>query len=226
MSNVTRTIRSVLLFAALVSVGIAPPACQKKEPPPPPAPLPPPPPPLPPARVPAALLDDVVDAAAAHLARALSDWPAVRSASKKQVLALAPLKAEGGVNDDRFASAVQSLHGRLQQIPDLNENFAFVATSVDDARDLLARESDPTGFADPLDTRNLQQGRPARYAPNSIYVLTGRYSQAGRSSDGDVRYRLVVEVKHPADRTLVTSKAFQSTLAWNDDAAEWVVVED
>jgi hypothetical protein len=175
--------------------------------------------------VPAALLDDVVEDAVAELARALNDVDAVRSAQRKQVLALGPIKTEGPGGDEGFASAVQSLHGRLQAVPELKENFAFVKTSVEDARDLLARESDPTGFGDPIDPTRPESGRPARYSPDSIYVLTARYSQAGRSGEGAVRYRLAVEVNHPASRNLIVAKAFESKLAWNGDAAEWVVVD-
>jgi hypothetical protein len=176
--------------------------------------------------VPSALIDKVVNDAAQELARALADVPEIRAATKKQVLALAPLKPDGRVSDDRFASAVQSLHGRLQSTGDLSKDFVFVNTSVDDARDLLGRESDPTGSDDALDATKRQSGNPSRYAPGSIYVLTGRYSQSGRSSDGNVRYRLQVEVQHPADRRLLTSKEFHSSLAWNAEQRQWVVAED
>jgi hypothetical protein len=147
------------------------------------------------------------------VAQALAGVADEQGSGKKLVLALAPLRAQGRISDDRFDAAVQALPARLQSASELSKKFTFAPTTLDDARDLV---SDPSE----------SPSRGTRYSPESIYVLRGRYAQGGTGRDGNVRYRLVVEVQHVASRRMVTSKQFRSSLVWDGLAGRWVSAED
>lgn len=207
--------QSLILLALLLATVVVTTSCRKAAPPPSPAPAAAPAH-KPPTRVPDSLLDDVVEEAAAHLAQALGGLPEEQAPGKKPVLALAPLTAQGRISDDRFDAVVQSLPGRLQAAPALTQRVTFIPTTFDDARDVVASPSDAAPGA----------GEAARHPPESVYVLRGRYAQAGSGRDGNVRYRLVVEVQHVASRRMVASKQFRSSLVWDGVAGRWVRTQD
>lgn len=208
---------AILLAVTLLAAGVG---CESSSPEPRPVP-----PPRVAAPPPVESLDRAVDVMAQYLVKELPSLPEVQNSPHKLVLALGPIENQTQAPPERYRAALVSLQSKVRDSAEIRRNFVIIQTDYADGQETLDRfQPGNRDFDDAFGT-GPSKGDVAKYDPDTLYVLTGRFFQA-RDVDGErVSYRLFVQVENPRSRAQLLSKEFRVVLRWNGKDYRWEPVD-
>jgi hypothetical protein len=168
-------------------------------------------------------LDPAIERAAQYLANELPRLPEVKDSATQLVLALPPtLEHEANYPDGRLRSAMQALRNRLQEDPALRNSFVIISsTELESNGTLNSMQGDAHAYRDPLQ-RDADRTHAARYDPDAIYVLSGRFEQLTDRRAGQREYRLMFHVDHARSRRQVLQKEIDVRLRWDGERRQWL----
>ncbi|WP_419807484.1 hypothetical protein [Sphingomonas sp.] len=169
-----------------------------------------------------AALDPAVDDAAQYLVKTLPTLDAVKASPEQLVLAVPQaLDHDTGFPDGRMRSALTTLRGKLTASEAFTNSFVVIDATADQADQTLDRmQSDSSAFRDPLQ-RAPDQTHAAKYNPDSIYLLAGKFYQVTDRTTGEREYKLCFTVSNARLHRELARKEIDVRMAWDGQARQW-----
>lgn len=166
----------------------------------------------------------LVDEAAQSIATGLIAQSEIASAKYRKAFGLGPITVTGFAQPRRFDAVMTSLHGRLLQNRALSNVFRMVNVDKPTA-DAVITAVGGASVNDRVAADATAAAGAAVIDPDDIYILAGRFMQAGDLADRRKTLLLSIEISKPATRQVAFQKEFVRRFEWDALAAVWRPVD-